>query len=805
MNKMSAPRRKNKTRIALAALTALAAGSAWSQTAPSGGTALESVVVTGQSRTQELQSVPIVIQVVTPEQIQKLGANNVADMNGYIPGLDVDAHQPTQPKFTLRGIGSQDFLIGTDATVGIYVDGVYAGKTGGALLNFIDVKRVEVLKGPQGTLFGRNSAGGAISVVTNDPAPTFSASGLLRLGNYNTRHAEVTLNQPLNEDWSFRFSAVGQFSDGWIHDAVTGVGYGGDHAWGTRMALRWGGSDTTSMVLSWEHEDLDQRARPIVGLVGADPAHYIDPRNAQVTSDVPDNREARKFDGVTLRIRHTLPWAEFTSTTGYRHFTSVNKEDTDGTNNIATYLDTVNAESSSSWQQEFKLNGSNDKLDWVAGLSFFSENATQSSEVNTNTSSLDTFYTNLSGGQLFPFGQITGAAAQLGIPGINLLGLPWQETMFNTGNNKAIALYGDAIWHLSPATNVTFGARFTRDEKTFSWRYPQRVATALDTQLNALAGLGLFQDPQLGALYYGIPQLGFNGVSNNAPLVQGEITRPTPLEVKKTWNNVSPRLVLDQKLDANTMVYGSITKGYQAGGFTGLSSGGSYEPEYVTNLELGIKGQVPGTGLTYNAALFHFDFKNLQSLELVGIGADGFPKYVTQTSDRKADGLDLDLQWRPTRSLRLYSTMEYIDQRYDTYTSNTGVNLTGQPVGTPMWNIAAGIDSSWDAFGGTLNGLLQAAYVSEVRCNADTITRTDCLKTPTFSVGTSTTRVDARIGWESPKQAGGGRWGVALVVNNLLDKRYVSFVENTITRPLGVAYAETTAPRKVGLEFRASM
>lgn len=804
---MKKPHRHTQTPVALAAAAALAALSAcpvaWGQSAPASPAALEAVVVTGQSRTQELQSVPIVIQVVTPDQIRKLGASNVADLNGYIPGLDVDAHQPTQPKFTLRGIGSQDFLIGTDAPVGIYVDGVYTGKTGGALLNFNDLKRVEVLKGPQGTLFGRNSAGGAISVVTNDPSATFAASGLLRLGNHGTRHTELLLNQPLSSDWSFRMSAVSQFSDGWLSDAVTGQKYGGDHAWGTRMALRWSNAETTSAILSWEHEDLDQRARPVVGLRSFDPAKYIDPRTASVTSDVADNREARTFDGVTLRIKHTLPWAEFSSTTAWRRFTSVNRQDTDGTNNIATYLATTNAESNTSWQQEFKLNGSNDKVDWVAGLSFFSENATQSSEVNTNTASLDTFYTNLSGGELFPFGQITGAAAMLGIPGVNLVGLPWQETMYNTGNNKAAALYGDAIWHLSPATNLTFGARFTRDEKTFSWRYPQRVAPALDAQLKALAALGLFQDPQLGALYYGIPQLGFNGVSNNAPLVQGEITRPTALEVKKTWNNISPRLVLDQKLDANTMVYGSITKGYQAGGFTGLSSGGAYEPEFITNLEVGLKGQVGS--LQYSAALYHYDFKNLQSLELVGIGADGFPKYVTQTSDRKADGLDLDLQWRPTAGLRLYSAVAYIDQRYASYVSNTGVKLDGQPVGTPTWNIAAGVDASWDAWGGKLNGLLQAAYVSEVRCNADTVTRTDCLKTPTFSVGTSTTRVDARIGWDSPKLAGGGRWGVALVVNNLLDKRYVSFVENTITRPLGVAYSETTAPRRIGLEFRASM
>ena len=108
--------------------------------------------------------------------------------------------QPTQPSYALRGLGNGDFGIGTDAPVGVYVNGVYTGKTGGALLNFNDVKRVEVLKGPQGTLFGRNSAGGAISIVTNDPDGQNLASGLVRAGNYGTVHVEGVVNQPLGKD-----------------------------------------------------------------------------------------------------------------------------------------------------------------------------------------------------------------------------------------------------------------------------------------------------------------------------------------------------------------------------------------------------------------------------------------------------------------------------------------------------------------------------------------------------------------------------------------------------------------------------
>ena len=127
------------------------------------------VEVTAQSRNQLINDVPISLQVVTSKDIQTLGAKDLAELNGYIPGFTADNSEPTQPGFTIRGVqGGGDFGIGTDSPVGIYEDGVYTGKTGGALMNFIDTQRVEVIKGPQGTLFGRNSAAGAISIVTNE-------------------------------------------------------------------------------------------------------------------------------------------------------------------------------------------------------------------------------------------------------------------------------------------------------------------------------------------------------------------------------------------------------------------------------------------------------------------------------------------------------------------------------------------------------------------------------------------------------------------------------------------------------------
>ncbi len=199
--------------------------------------------------------------------------------------------QPTQPGYSLRGISSSDFGIGTDSPVGIYEDGVYTGKTGGALLTFNDVERIEVLKGPQGTLFGRNSAAGAISIVTNDPSDACEDDARVRLGNYGTRYGDGVLNLPLSQDLAFRLSVVDNQSDGWLQDAATGQHYDKNDDWGTRAALRWNAPGDTTVRLSWEHEELEparpsgHRHRAAAGIPGtppypADPSY--DPSNSSI-------------------------------------------------------------------------------------------------------------------------------------------------------------------------------------------------------------------------------------------------------------------------------------------------------------------------------------------------------------------------------------------------------------------------------------------------------------------------------------------------------------------------------------------
>src|SRR5690349_9090027 len=184
--------------LAAAAYTAFAANTAAAQEAAP--EELEEITVSAQLRTQSLQDVPIAIQVLDRQLVEDVAAEDMNDLNGFVPGLVVSGDSPTQPKYQIRGIQTGDFGVGTDPAVGVYVDGIYAARSGASMTAFNDIERIEVLKGPQGTLFGRNSAAGAISIVTRQPSNEFHSLVRVRVGEYGKQYYEGMLNTPIGEN-----------------------------------------------------------------------------------------------------------------------------------------------------------------------------------------------------------------------------------------------------------------------------------------------------------------------------------------------------------------------------------------------------------------------------------------------------------------------------------------------------------------------------------------------------------------------------------------------------------------------------
>ncbi|MGV7211076.1 TonB-dependent receptor [Oxalobacteraceae bacterium A2-2] len=771
--------------------------------------AQEQVVVTAQSRSQQIQNVPIAVQTMSGDSLKDMGISSLADVDAFVPGLAIDTSQSTRPQVFLRGVGTEDFGIGTDSPVGIYTDGVYAGKTGGSLLNFNDIKRVEVLKGPQGTLFGRNAAAGAISIVTNAPVDRVEASALLRLGDRGTKHAEVMYNTPLSDSVAFRLSAVNQQDDGWVTNAYNGMRMGDDGDRGLRAALRWHG-EQASATLSWEHEVMRAAGPPILSVTGGkinfgSPTTWSNPLAQTLSNDAAVNAQSRTFDGVTLKVEKPLSFATLTSTTAYRRFNTSNYQDADASSNPATYLALGHTEADTTWQQEFKLSGQTGAFDWVSGVSAFRERADDMQSLSVTTTSLDTIFSNAAG--LKPYATLTQLVQGVGkatgnsaLQAMNLGGLPWTEAMTDRGEYRAYAAYGDVIWHATPSTNLTLGGRYTHDQKSFSWYNPPRTAGALDTQLAALKAANLYTTLVAMKLLTATQAATFQSVMANNLNFNNPGSSTKPFTSSNSWNNFSPRVVLDHHLAADHMVYGSWSKGYQAGGYDAVGVNGHYDEELVTNVELGAKGQLRTLGLSYGASLFRYEYTNLQSLTLIPASAStGIPSYQIVNSDQRATGIDLEAQWKLNRIWRLNGAVEYLDQTYSRYTAPSGVNLRGQPAGAPYLSASVGVAAKWPVLDGQGDFNLMYGYQGEKRCNADTRGDGTCLQSNGVGAGAQREKVDVRLGWSAPT----GNWGVALVVNNALDKQYVSI--SNLGSAVGSPYAYVTKPRVIALELRGRL
>lgn len=769
----------------------------------------DEVVVTAQKREQNVQDVPIAIQVVDDKFIEDLAADNISDVSQFIPGLDVSATSPTQPRYKIRGINTSDFGIGTDPAVGVYVDGVYSARSGAAVLSFGDIERIEVLKGPQGTLFGRNSAAGAVSIVTKKPTQEFEGHVTGRVGNYGKRRLEATVNLPISDSVALRVNGLYNKRDGLLEDAATGQDLGTEDNWATRAALRWDPTDSTDLTLTWTHDELDQDARPAIGIVPipaapsgppvpVNSATYLDPFTAPIFNDVVGNSEARKLDEISLIINHDFGDIAFTSISSWREFQTNNREDEDGTNRIDLYFDTNNVEDNKSWYQEFRLAGETGPVNWIAGASYFSEKANQASDTFTFTDTVNTTLGNIGFGT--PFSDLeNGLLIPFNVPA-TLFGTGWREAVFNQGDFTAFAVYADAIWAVNDQLNITLGGRYTRDDKEFQWLNGPREAPELDATLAALDGMGLLAlagtSPAAFQFDFIFDQSGLAGV----PCDNGvTVTEGVPCVLDRDWSDFSPRAVIDYRVNDNVLAFASFAKGYKAGGFNSVEIASEFDNEDVTNFELGFKGSFPESNLTLNLSGFRYVYKDKQAIRLSTSAGSAVPQYLVETSDDQAWGVDLQTNWSPTEPLTLFGNAQYIDATFKNRTLSDGTELSGQPTGEPALQAAFGGRYSHElSSGGRLNFQVAHSYQSKTRENSDSRRQGATSATTAFEVGGAQNRTDLRATWISPSER--FEWGV--YANNVFDNQYVRGVNNITAATLGTAFVSVTDPMFWGSDLK---
>jgi iron complex outermembrane receptor protein len=621
----------------------------------------------------------------------------------------------------------------------------------------------------------------------------------VRIGNYGKHRIDAMVNVPITDTLFLRVNGVYNKRRGYLTDAVTGAHYERENNWSGRAALRFEPSSDTDITLSYDHDDTDKDGPAAIGI---GPFALSQDPDGPFTNDVIQSREARILNAVTLTANHDFGPVTLTSISAYKKFTTSNREDEDGTNLIAHYLDTENIEKNSSFYQELRLAHSGDRLNLVVGASYFQERGRQTSSVTAFTDSIDTTLGAVAG---FPIFSILDS---FGLP---VFGLPWREDMNNFSRNKSYAAFGDATWAVTPKLNLTVGLRYTRDEKNFGWLNDRHISPGLSAVsapgalYNAIIGASVFPDAAMIDVNTFYDTVVGTDIIFDAGALEG-----IRFNRKQTFSDVSPRFVIDYKATDDVLLFASATRGYKAGGFNSVEINSFFRPESVWSFEAGTKTELFDRRLRFNASAYYFKYVDRQSISLEGVSGSGIPQYVTLSGDSEAYGVDLETQLVVSKSLKLSGVASYIDSTWSKRTQQ-GVDISGQPTGEPRLRFVLGAHYDHRIDGGSsIFADASYSYTSRIRIN-DAVRASDANleNNPIYGdlvdfsklgkLRSSREIVNARIGWRSPDD----RFSVALFADNLFDVRTPRTLNPISADILGTPYVRMDRPRFWGVELGA--
>lgn len=399
--------------------------------------ALEEVLVTAQKRETNLQDTPISVAAFDAESLSKSNINGIGEIAQRAPGLAIGELSTGQPQIYIRGIGSNEEGPGGDASVVVYVDDVYMGRASGASMELFDLERVEVLRGPQGTLFGKNASGGAINIVTKLPSDEFSAKIRAGVGSLSQRRLDAFVTGPLSETVAASFSFSDIERDGYLENVVTGNDLGDKNTTAARGRISWDASDELNVVFSadYSNDDAFGIARKPRGfattlVAGTSPFDQTIGEHHKVASSI-DGKQDRELWGTSLRLNWSAEDFDLTSITSYRKNNWAEDTELVGVPNIAQaplVLFNHVIENAKQFSQEFRVSGSTDNIsNWVVGA-FYAEE---------DTHRIERFRV-----RSFPL-----------------------DDGFVQADVKSYALFGEFTYQLQDDLDLTLGARFSRDEK----------------------------------------------------------------------------------------------------------------------------------------------------------------------------------------------------------------------------------------------------------------------------------------------------------------------------------------------------
>ena len=589
--------------LAAAIAFALVAGQAQAQ--------LEEVIVTAQKREENVQSIPIAVTALSEATLRNANMLNMDDVARHVPGFTVTNYNPVTPQPFIRGVGSSPSDAGSDASVGVFIDGVYAGRAGGYRADMYDIQRVEVLRGPQGTLFGRNVAGGALNILSNAPTDEYAGDIEVTGGDYDLWGVKGMLNGPLTDQLAARLAFAVRQRDGYTDNTVTGSELQDEDNKSVRGRLRWDLSDkvTANLIADYVKDDLKgPAARSYTG----DPADALGAvgLGGLVTSVLPnssdpfkieadiDGRAKREMYSATLQLDWETSLGTVTSVSGFRHNDFDYYDDVfglafDPASDLEPLLTDKTDEESDQFSQELRITSATDQLVWTAGLYYLDQDVDQ----------LETF-------------------SPLGFP----------VSYDQRADTTSYAVFAQGTLPFGEHWAVTAGGRYSYDERDFK----------LDTQ-------GF--------------DIGF-GLLTPDPANPGADAVPFSASDDDSWSKFTPKLSLEYTPNDDIFSYLTWSQGYKSGGYNGVATNQTaattpFDEETVNNYEIGVKSDFFDDRVRLNVAAFYMDYEDLQ------VFVSSFESTVGLLVDNAGEadiyGVEAEFFYAPNDRLNLTATYAWLD------------------------------------------------------------------------------------------------------------------------------------------------
>lgn len=771
----------------------------------------EEVLVTARKRSESAQSVPIPITALSQEQLQTRNMTEIRDIERLSPNTSIQysSVNGTAAQIFMRGIGQTNWSSTQDPKIGMYVDGVYLSRPQGGLLDFMDIERVEVLRGPQGTLFGRNTTAGLIHIINNKPSQEFEADVQFGIGNENHQSYGFMVNAPITNSLAARFALYDKKTDGNIINSVTGKDRGNENSLSYRGSLLWD-QDDFSAQFTFDHFEADERAplgtcrftgpdnpfaaqglpflATIFGVYG-DMKANCESTTKDVSIDNTNNESAKSdVDAYTLRLGYDFDGVELTSITSLRKIDNFNGSWgwVMGNGPNVNFLEILNNKSENEiFSQELRLTGSTDNLNWVVGAYLFKEESEESLDAPlfrgvTIPSPAD-----------WPFFYAPNPAG--GTVGDSVVGAQLYGSRYQAYDvvNKNKAVFAEATYTFNDRWDLTLGARYTEDDREF-------------TRIQTLFG-GDF-DPA----YFcpGMPTV---------ELAPGVVIPGSDRCFQDvSYDKITPRAIVNYQLNDDVMFYASYSVGYSSGGFNQDVRMRAYEPEVSDNYEFGFKSEFFDSKLRVNASAFINDYQN-QQLTVGRVVNGQATADLINAQEAQIKGLELEVLGQLTDALSIAISAGYIEGDYKKFTVDDNAIETNSDTGeiTEVIVVRDLSDVEFGNNGDELSFDVSLLHIMDLGNNGDITSslgysykddQYSTLRNTPSSFEPSYWLLDSRVTWNLPN----GKTHISLWGTNLTDEEYVDTQINQSgdlavggTDPsLGMTAVYWGAPQRFGLEVR---